>query len=139
MIRLAIYGTLRKGDYNYNRFLQGYEPLGEDKIKGFEMYVVNDSYPMITRGKGKIKVEVYSVPYELAKTISNMERGAGYSVEKVKTKYGEAYIFYFADNPRIRSGDWFKYLENEQPDRHAHIERRLERLEEVDTEKEESK
>ena len=47
---LAVYGTLRKGEGNYDRYMRGTPTLGEQRIGGFEMYNLGGYYPYIARG-----------------------------------------------------------------------------------------
>lgn len=128
---LAVYGTLRAGDYNYDRFMHGYMPLASERVEGFEMFNLGGMYPYIARGADNITVEVYDISEETLAPIESMERGAGYDMVKCKTSVGMASIFCMteADHanmqtgvripPKIISGDWFEWLKKYKPERLA--------------------
>lgn len=125
---IAVYGTLRKGDYN-DGFLQKYKPLSTERVEGFEMFNLGGSYPYVARGADDITVEVYDVPEEVFAPIERMERGAGYDVSKAKTTFGVADIFCMTEKAhaalqtgtsrplKIMSGDWFEWLNKFRPGR----------------------
>lgn len=125
---IAVYGTLRKGDYNHDRYLREYEPLVTERVDGFELYNMGGSYPYIARGADSITVEIYDVPPEVLAPIESMERGAGYDMVKCKTTLGMADIFCMTEEqhaeyqsfrhyPKILSGDWFEWLQKYKAER----------------------
>ena len=128
MSLIAVYGTLRKGDYNH-RYLRGHDPVSIERVQGFEMYNLGGAYPYVARGGDDITVEVYDVPADVFARISGMETGAGYETCKVKTVPGLADMFYFDEKrhasmqtghsipPRILSGDWFEWCKKYKPGR----------------------
>lgn len=131
---LAVYGTLREGDYNHDRYLRGYHPLVTERIQGFEMFNLGGQYPYIARGADDITVDVFDIPEDVFRRIESMERGAGYEVGSAKTSQGIASIFFMTDEvhsnmqartsgrpPKIVSGDWFEWLEKFKPSRLAVI------------------
>lgn len=100
----AVYGTLRKGDYNSYR-LAGKEPISTELIHGFDMYDLG-GYPYIVRGSGEVLFELYECSWtEMASTIS-MELGAGYQIDEVDTSMGKAAIFLYTDTARQRQLEW---------------------------------
>lgn len=113
MRRLAVYGTLRQNG-RLHSWVAGAKPVGTQVIEGFKMYNVSGWYPAITKDTGKILVEVYELPNEVAKDIADMEQRAGYKLAKVQTEYGEAEVFYQdreMDNyPVVESGDWIEHV-----------------------------
>lgn len=128
---IAVYGTLRKGDGNYNHYLNGHEPLGTHHVEGFNLYSLG-SYPYVTHGEptDEVLVEVYDVDLQTVVPIASMEMGAGYDICEVETDYGLAYMFVFGEErhqrlqageshhpPKILSGDWFEWLRKYQPER----------------------
>lgn len=125
---IAVYGTLRKGDYNHE-YLKGYEPLATERLDGFEMFNLGGAYPYIARGADSITIEVYDIPPEVLKPIEDMEVGAGYIMVKCKTSLGMADIFIMSEEdhanqqtqrhipPKILSGDWFEWLRKYKPGR----------------------
>lgn len=127
---LAVYGTLRRGDYNHERMeLQDFPLLATEQAEGFEMFNLGGSYPYIAVGADMITIEVYEVPEEIFRPIESMELGAGYVMSKVKTSVGLAVIFCMSEDaharyqtrdgrpPKIVSGDWFQWLRKYSPDR----------------------
>lgn len=126
---LAVYGTLRKGEGNYDWYMRGTPMLGEQRIAGFEMYNLGGYYPYIARGGDSITAEIYDVAADVFDRVERMERGAGYEVMKVSTQYGDAAIFYMPEErhalyqsntkipPKILSGDWFEWLRKYKPER----------------------
>jgi gamma-glutamylcyclotransferase (GGCT)/AIG2-like uncharacterized protein YtfP len=131
---IAVYGTLRKGEYNHE-YIQGYEPLSTERVEGFEMYNLSGMYPYIARGADSITVEVYDLPEGVVARVESMERGAGYDMCTVQTTKGNAQIFYMPEEehavyqsaevkrpPKILSGDWFPWLRNYKPERLLQME-----------------
>lgn len=128
---IAVYGTLRWGQGNHNRYLKGIEPLSQEMVNGYEMFNLNGSYPYITRGDGSILVELYDLTdYQYTVwLIDDMELDAGYERGSVSTSVGNAMIYEMprerheqlrqAGNrpPKILSGDWFEWLSKYAPER----------------------
>lgn len=139
---IAVYGTLRKGDYN-DSYLRGYKPLSTERVDGFEMYNLGGSYPYIARGADSITVEVYDVPEEVFVPIERMERGAGYDLAVAKTTSGPAKIFCMTEErhaeyqtgtsrpPKIMTGDWFEWLKKFRPGRVSERSNVMEELADV--------
>jgi len=124
----AFYGTLRKGDYNYDRF-GGDETMrvtGQAMVPGYKMLDLGP-YPAIIRDPGsEIKVDLVEVRYpEVAEALRGMELGAGYSAEFVEHGGQKYEIFvgspalarYVGTIPTVTDGDWltYKYLRDPQP------------------------
>ena len=121
MKRIAVYGSLRKGEYNY-RASQG-EPTLRGRVIGFNLYSLG-AFPCIIAGDpcDSVEVEVYEFDPEssLFKGIEGMEIGAGYRREEVD------FVAHDSDSPikvevytypttalawvgkPIPSGDWAK-------------------------------
>ena len=116
---MAVYGTLRKGNGNFKYFLKDKKCLGTIKVEGFKMYNLG-FYPCIVPTKNKkdiITVEVYKLDDEKDKdtinSINGMERGAGYLIGEVETKFGKALYYYYPYIPEsecIEHGDWNKHI-----------------------------
>jgi gamma-glutamylcyclotransferase (GGCT)/AIG2-like uncharacterized protein YtfP len=121
MRRIAVYGSLKEGDFNHDRWLRGIKPIGWQRIEGFDMYDLG-MFPYVVRSDYRdcITVEVYEVPDDVAADIERMERGAGYDMVTVQTKWGDADMFVFSEQRhdlhfkrdkewarnRIPSGNW---------------------------------
>lgn len=120
MVRLAVYGTLREGG-RLHYYLGGAQLMGAQYIDGYAMYSLG-SFPYIIKGAGRILVEVYEVEDNEAAHAEDMERGAGYEMDVVRTSWGDAHVFYMTEAahrreigwhgmepPKIHNGDWLSY------------------------------
>ena len=116
---IASYGSLRLGEYNYNRFK---ELFGEDfnyvkttTISGYDLYDLG-SYPGLKVSQNPeavVVVDILEVSQKCFDYIESMEHGAGYSTIKVEDKEGDkyfAYLYEYPCNNLVESGDWSKYL-----------------------------
>lgn len=123
---ILVYGSLRKGDYNYDRFKDMY---GEDfdyvltmQIGGFDLYSINDDYPGIKRNEGfanPLTVDIIKVSNSCYEQIFNMEYYAGYKHYGIEvmvnsTKY-DCTIYVYEGPVKakdyIENGDWLNYKE----------------------------
>ena len=110
-IKIAVYGTLRRSGELHNYYLKGAKYLGEDWIEGFELYV--DSLPRAIKGNGRLKVEVFEVDETTFNIINEMETSANYKIITIKTKFGEAYMWFWpwsSPGIKIKSGDYMDYV-----------------------------
>lgn len=124
MKRLFFYGSLRRDEYNHQRFAKHLTHLADGYIKGAEL-VGGNGYPWILPVADQSKVvlgEVYGMSDKLFELIEAMELGAGYERKPVSVivpnednsddvRYeAEAYFYaspdHLTDLPRIASGDW---------------------------------
>lgn len=122
MKKILVYGSLRKGEYNYKRFLKYYPDglnyLATTTITGYKLYDLG-SYPGIRPQDGtELVVDVMEVSDEAYDSITGMERGAGYSVVKETVEgFGECtiYVYDYPVNEKylVESGDWSKYLSHQ--------------------------
>ena len=123
-MKIAVYGTLRQGDYNHEAILFGEEPLMTTRLFGYDMYS-NGAYPYVVEGEGEIKVEIYDVNFGDFLTIANMEYGAGYDVKEVETPVGTALLFVYPPElhaqrvakHQIENGDWISWVRDMYPER----------------------
>lgn len=117
MKRIAVYGSLRKGDYNYERCIPGAEVIEQVEIEGWTMYDLGYGYPAIVKGDGMVLFDIMDVTDEQYERVESMELGAGYLAETVKLRgASEAVLFYMRQAPEhgagvIESGDWIKHKE----------------------------
>ena len=126
-MKLAVYGTLKRGYGNHKALISDWEFVGEDRIKGFDMYQMG--FPMIFHGDREITVEVFEIP-DRPNALRNVDVLEGYSPnsphntfylrETIETKYGPAYIYVGADAervshyPLIENGVWgYKKFDDE--------------------------
>lgn len=122
MNKVLFYGSLRKGEYNYNYFLRIF---GEDNfkyiktktIKGFKLYSLG-AYPMVIQTNDindKLVVDEFEVSDEAYSSINSMELGAGYDISKFEGATIYTYplneMKYYTDSI-VKSGDWSEYLKS---------------------------
>ena len=108
---VAVYGTLKQGQYNHPVLhRQGAEYLGTDILYGWAMYDLG-SFPCVVPMKlsGSIVVEVYEVAD--LKATDRLEGYPGfYDRVQVVTHYGSAWIYFMREAPErasvIDSGVW---------------------------------
>lgn len=118
MKRIAVYGSLRRGEYNY-REAQG-EPVACGRLIGVALYSLG-AFPCIVRTKPEngdsVEAEIYELEGKLFEGIERMELGAGYKREPIEfvahdkdePELVEAYFYPEVKDwfgPKIASGDW---------------------------------
>jgi gamma-glutamylcyclotransferase (GGCT)/AIG2-like uncharacterized protein YtfP len=116
MVKLYVYGSLRKGGYNFDRFKNGnnLNYIKTEVIKGWSLYSFG-SYPAIIPGENSLTVDIVEADKDTYRNIVNMELGANYKIDTVNGYP----IFVYNDNkidkyrPLVYSGDWIKYKINE--------------------------
>ena len=120
---MALYGSLREGLYNSQRFnLQNRsEFLGTTIVKGYALYSLGP-YPGIYPVEGSyVVVEVRRFSgkqqLEVAKSIDYMELFGGYHREYLDLEIGEqkfrGFVYVYDEKPeteKIEHGDWARYL-----------------------------
>ncbi len=99
---VAVYGSLKKGQYNHAGLGADAEHLGDMTVRGV-MYS-NGSYPKLYKQDGVLgfpnevtkdyPVEVYRIDEARYNGITRMEEGAGYDAQDIETPYGVATIYY---------------------------------------------
>lgn len=119
-MRVAVYGSLRVGEYNFNSFARSYDMKHIDSIEvpGFDLYSLG-SYPAIIKGENTLKVDILDVEEAAFHGIKMMELGAGYSTDYIEYKGDKVPIYIFDDPMQIEylkknkdlvsSGDWVDY------------------------------
>lgn len=70
--KVFVYGTLLRGQSNYNHFLAPATPLCEGYVEGYEMFDLG-AFPGIKEGNGEILGEVYEVTREQLRAIDRLE------------------------------------------------------------------
>ena len=121
-MRLFFYGSLRKGEDNYERFTTEWPEAMRDVasgcIRGFELVNLG-THCSIVPGPADATVvgDVFDVSEELFTSIEALETGYEYVRQTVDVEIGDgrnvtADVYGFArpdeiaDKPRIKSGDW---------------------------------
>ncbi len=114
MIKVAVYGSLRKGFQNHH-FLDGQQFLGTETVPNYKMYNLG-TYPGIVPYPGKgVFAEVYDVTPERLKALDGLEgHPTFYCRKKIKTEYGNTWIYELANPddyigaPTVSTGEWGK-------------------------------
>lgn len=118
---LFAYGTLRKGDYNYERFKHGIKYMQDYRLNNYRLYNLG-SYPVAIEARSSndsILCDILEITDKVYQEIKNMELGAGYQETNTGlTVHGpdsNLYIFTMSKIPEgasfIKSGDWFNRKE----------------------------
>jgi len=137
LIPLLVYGSLRPGQYNFDRF---FGKLSKNRIdnpetevdficsvilSGYKMYTIGKApYPVVIYGKpeDEIECDLLLIDENSYNNIRLMEEEAGYNEDKVDVKFEEsknsfeANVFVYGDSinldkyQRIESGNWNQYV-----------------------------
>jgi|SRR5690606_26956943 len=120
MRKVAFYGSLRKGCYNYEHFKSGLTEKGQTEIPGFRLYSLG-AYPCIIRSddpNDKVVVDLFEADEETFQRIHRMELGAGYRAEPITTGEEEYVVYTFPETSRdvleprrVTSGDWVNHVQ----------------------------
>ena len=112
---VAVYGTLKTGEANYSRFLEGRKPRFRGYVEiPYGMYA-NRAYPMLvpTRENSLVYVEVFDVDESKMGELDALEAPYDYWRESVHLReWGrDASIYVHAAPPtegftRVSSGNW---------------------------------
>jgi len=110
---ILVYGSLRKGEYNYKHFESGLEFLDTLILTGYNLYSLG-SYPGIKKTKDKtrtLEVDLFKVTdYNIGEGIDKMELGANYYIENILTAFGVAKLYVYNGNINnsllVKSGNW---------------------------------
>ena len=114
---VAVYGTLKVGYDNYDRYLSGMKPVYSGFVEvPYRMYA-NDEYPMLVRTADVeshgISIEVFDVDEAKMKELDALEAPYGYSRETIRIPELEQEAVIYVHAPpapmgfaRVESGDW---------------------------------
>ena len=121
-MRLFFYGSLRRGEANYERFTtewpEAMHDVASGSIRGFELVNLGTHCSIVPGAAGATVVgDVFDVSDELFKSIEALETSYGYRRQTVEVDIGggtsvTADVYGFArpdeitHQPRIKSGDW---------------------------------
>lgn len=124
MIKIYTYGSLRKGEYNHNSFINtfgsaAFKYEGTEEIEGFDLYSLG-SYPTIVpnpNAESTLVVDAFKVSEPVNRAIDSMEFGAGYKAKEINGRK----IYYMDEVPsynkgKVDHGDWSKYLAEKNND-----------------------
>lgn len=74
MKKMFVYGTLRVGMYNYEKYYKGYDSFrGYGYVKGTLHTLKGKNYPALTPGEHMILGEIHEVPDEVQDEVDRME------------------------------------------------------------------
>lgn len=109
-MKIVVYGSLRKGAYNYNRMKMfgDIEYIKTTTLEGWDLYSLGP-YPGIKQGNGTIVVDLLEVDNTVYNYILAMEQGAGYKEETVIIEDEDYKIYVYQGNvwtEAIPTGDW---------------------------------
>lgn len=110
---LAVYGSLRKGEYNNKYFDLKY--VKTTKISGFKLYSLG-SYPAITVGdeNDSLTVDIMRCNKKTLDSIDRMEFGAGYTEKEIVIDEISMKIYIMnkdlSHRYLVKHGDWSKFL-----------------------------
>lgn len=121
---VAVYGSLRPGMYNYDRFQKLFPgdilPKESFKLKGFKMFNLG-SYPGIipSNEKDHITIDILEVSEQSYLKIRDMELNSGYYEDKINLPNGSnASIFIYSNSTKLKesvdSGDWVEFLNSKK-------------------------
>ena len=99
---LAVYGTLKKGYYNYTVYLKGYKSIFEGFVNIQYKLYTNGRYPMIVKSQdmSNVYLEVYEVDEDKFNQIYKLEEPFGYhsDIIEISEINENVNIFVFSDN-----------------------------------------
>jgi len=106
---IAVYGSLRKGEYNYSSRDLNY--IKTVTIPGFDLFSLG-AYPGIRPGEGNLVIDIMECDVQTKQGIDRMEIRAGYSAESINIDGLNCTIYVYKHdvNPDqlVESGDWTK-------------------------------
>jgi gamma-glutamylcyclotransferase (GGCT)/AIG2-like uncharacterized protein YtfP len=110
---IAVYGSLRRGEFNHRPFAGYLRHAGTERLSGYDMYSLG-YYPAVKRGSGSIVVDLFNVDDKsIVRRLHFMELSAGYSAEFADTSVGLATIWLMNQLPGeaipVPDGDWSKF------------------------------
>lgn len=109
MQKVYVYGSLRKGHYNFKNF-SGISYISTTKVKGWDLFSLG-SYPGVKPGEGTLVVDLVEMDNKTYKQVLNMELNAGYSEIDIDINGVTAKFFPYNYNltELVPSGDWSNY------------------------------
>jgi len=118
-VKMAFYGTLRKGFDFHEQIKANLKFIGLSELKGYSMYDLG-AYPCLiytSEPSEKVLVELYEVLTEQTwNMIDDIERAAGYHLEEIYIQGERFGIYLFKEikfgTLKVISGDWKVYSEN---------------------------
>lgn len=121
--KIAVYGSLRKGEYNYERFLKYFpnqiEVLGTERLPYFSLYDLG-SYPGIKKTNNPqdtVVFDILKVSDSCYNALYLMEIGANYKTIDINVNNEEQVIAFeylgkVYEDRLVKSGDWSDFLKS---------------------------
>jgi len=117
-LRVFVYGTLRKGQYNHY-LLDKARFIKDTRVDGFQMFS-RGFFPFLYEGEGSIVAELYEINQRIFFSLDLLEGYPHHYQRKIVSDVNgdEAWIYYFENrmNERymsngsyIESGDWLSF------------------------------
>jgi gamma-glutamylcyclotransferase (GGCT)/AIG2-like uncharacterized protein YtfP len=125
--RIAVYGSLRRSEYNYPHFAGGLNYVTTLTVPGYRLYSLGP-YPAVIESEDDtdtVVVELFEADDYTDRRIAWMEEGAGYHAGTI-THEGEDYTIWLFPPERaatlthVPSGDWSAYLEAQRSKKEEH-------------------
>jgi len=105
--RFIVYGSLRPGEFNFERFSQHLRHVEDTSVSGYDLYDLGP-YPAAVSSSNKdsrIEVSVIEADAHVAPIIRMMEEGAGYTPKNI-AGLGTIFVYPHEEGIRIPSGNW---------------------------------
>lgn len=124
-MKIAVYGSLRHEEYNFERFKnifgEDIKFLKTDTIYGAKLYDLG-SYPGINITNDmsdSLTIDVLEVSEKCFKALNNMEIGAGYSPKDIFVGDDSCVIWVYntildGKKSQVKHGDWSKFLKEKK-------------------------
>lgn len=111
--RIFVYGSLREGFFNYDKYLKGNVKSSElAKVKGKVYHMPYKGYPAIFEAEGYVQGEVMDLE-DYEKTMKALDEMEGfYGVNNPKNEYDRKLVEVYLDNGQVESCYAYFYNKN---------------------------
>ena len=121
MIKIAVYGTLRRGFGNYQYLLADQRFMGQETVELPMRMVSLGGFPglIASEEETEVVIEVFEIDEEAFRSVDGLEGYPRfYNRKEIDTSFGKAWIYYLedADNYKgsasVPNGDWKEYVQS---------------------------